>query len=63
MSTGIVYHLYVKSKSGEWVHVGPDYSLGFPFLYSSSVNHAKEHYEKLGLETKIEDGSMEFDDR
>ena len=63
MSTEAVYKLFVKSIAGEWVQVGPDWSSWFPFLFESSLNRAKDHYEKLGLETKTEDSTMEFDDR
>lgn len=62
MSTQTVYKLEVKSLAGDWVWVGPGFST-FPFLYESSLADAKEHYERLGLETRVENLDWEFDDR
>jgi hypothetical protein len=63
MSTEKVWKLFVKAVSGEWVQVGPSHSGWFPFMYEDSLNEAKAHYERLGLETRVEDSTMEFDNR
>jgi hypothetical protein len=62
MSTEVVYKLFVKSVAGAWMQVGPDFR-PFPFLFESSLTAAKDHYERLGLETRTENSTMEFDDR
>jgi hypothetical protein len=63
MSIEVVYKLFVKSVSGEWVQVGPNYDGWFPFLYEDSLSEAVRHYERLGLETRTENSTMGFDDR
>ena len=63
MSTEIVFKLFVETTSGEEIQVGPDYSTFFPFLFESSLGKAKRHYERLGLKTRVEESTMEFDNR
>lgn len=64
MTLGPAWKLYVKHpKDGEWIFVGPNLGVGFMFTYESSVKVAVEHYQSLGLETRVEEIQVNYDDR
>lgn len=61
---GPAWKLYVKhAKKDDWILTGPTFGHGFMFTFDSSIKAAVAHYESLGLETRVEEIVVDYDDR
>jgi hypothetical protein len=64
MSEGVGYYLSVKHAVKDvWREVGPDPRRWGLFQIKESVEEMAALFKSLGLETKIQEFSVEYDDR